>query len=173
MIILLTGGSGCGKSTFAERLVDAMPKENRIYIATMQVYDEESERRVARHRAQRADKGFSATIERQKDLGSLVLPAGSSVLLEDLPNLLANEMFDGGDWTRIVPGLRALSERCKNLVMVTNDVFSDGVTYAPSTREYLRRMAQVIAGAAALADSVAEVVYSIPVPIKGGLPPCV
>ncbi len=69
--------------------------------------------------------------------------------------------------------MRALSERCKNLVMVTNDVFSDGVTYAPSTREYLRRMAQVNAGAAALADSVAEVVYSIPVPIKGGLPPCV
>ena len=172
MIVLLTGGSGCGKSTYAERLVDAMPRENRIYIATMQVYDEESRRRVARHRAQRADKGFCATLERQKDLGALSVPEGSTVLLEDLPNLLANEMFDGGDIARILPGLRALSARCANLLMVTNDVFSDGVTYAPSTQEYLRRMAQVNAGAAALADCVLEVVYSIPVPIKGGLPPC-
>ena len=169
MIVLLTGGSGCGKSTYAEKLVAAMPREKRVYIATMQVYDEESERRVARHRAQRAGKGFE-TVERQKDLGALDLPRGSTALLEDLPNLLANEMFDGGDWTRIVPGLHALARRCANLVIVTNDVFSDGVHYPPATDDYVRRLARVNAGAAALADCAAEVVYSIPVPIKGELP---
>ena len=169
MIVLLTGGSGCGKSTYAEKLVAAMPEDRRVYIATMQVYDEESVRRVARHRAQRADKGFE-TIERPKDLAGLRLAPGSTALLEDLPNLLANEMFDGGDWTRILPGLRALAARCENLVMVTNDVFADGVIYPSSTDEYLRRLARINAGAAALADYAAEVVYSIPVPLKGEAP---
>ena len=46
MIWLVTGGSGCGKSTWAEKLVQSLPGEKRIYIATMQVYDQESEKRV-------------------------------------------------------------------------------------------------------------------------------
>ena len=50
MIVLLTGGSGCGKSTYAERIVASLPEKKRVYIATMQVYDEESVRRVERHR---------------------------------------------------------------------------------------------------------------------------
>ena len=169
MMVLVTGGSGCGKSTWAERCAAMSPISRRYYIATMQVYDAESERRVARHRAQRADKGFE-TVERPKDLAGLRLAPGSTALLEDLPNLLANEMFDGGDWTRILPGLRALAARCENLVMVTNDVFADGVIYPSSTDEYLRRLARINAGAAALADYAAEVVYSIPVPLKGEAP---
>lgn len=169
MIVLLTGGSGCGKSTYAEKIVDAMPREKRVYIATMQIYDEESVRRVARHRAQRADKGF-VTMECPKDLGTLEIEEGSVVLLEDLVNLTANEMFDGGDPSRIVPALESLASRCRHLVMVTNDVFSDGVQYDPSTQEYLRVLAHVNGQAARLADTVAEVVYSIPLILKGEAP---
>ena len=169
MIVLVTGGSGCGKSTWAEKLIASLPDEKRVYIATMQVYDEESVRRVARHRAQRADKGFR-TIECEKDLASADVEEGSIVLLEDLVNLMANEMFDGGDAERIVPALKALAARCRHLVMVTNDVFSDGVTYAESTQEYLRVLAEINSQAAALADCVVEVVYSIPIAVKGALP---
>ena len=169
MIVLVTGGSGCGKSTWAEKLVAAMPEKERIYIATMQVYDEESVRRVARHRAQRADKGFR-TIECEKDLAAADIPNGSVVLLEDLVNLMANEMFDGGDVKRIIPALRELSMRCTHLVMVTNDVFSDGIAYEASTQEYLRQLADINRQAAELADHVVEVVYSIPVAVKGELP---
>lgn len=169
MIVLLTGGSGCGKSTYAEKIVDAMPREKRVYIATMQIYDEESVRRVARHRAQRADKGF-VTMECPKNLGALEMEEGSVVLLEDLVNLTANEMFDGGDASRIVPALESLASRCRHLVMVTNDVFSDGVRYDPSTQEYLRVLAHVNGQAARLADTVAEVVYSIPCILKGEAP---
>ena len=169
MIVLITGGSGCGKSTWAEKLVASLPNEKRVYIATMQVYDEESVKRVARHRAQRADKGF-ATIECEKDLASVQLEDGSIVLLEDLVNLMANEMFDGGDLTRIVPALKKLAAKCRHLVMVTNEVFSDGIEYAPSTQEYLRQLAAINCEAAAMADTVVEVVYSIPICVKGELP---
>ena len=169
MTILLTGGSGCGKSTYAEKIIAAMPKEKRAYIATMQVYDEESVRRVARHRAQRADKGFF-TIECEKELASARIEDGSVVLLEDLVNLVANEMFDGGDVSRIIPALDDLAARCRHLVMVTNDVFSDGEVYSESTQEYLRVLAGINAHAAAIADCVCEVVYAIPVLLKGELP---
>ena len=54
--------------------------------------------------------------------------------------------------------------------MVTNDVFSDGVDYAESTQEYLRKLSDINRQAAGLADTVVEVVYSIPVCVKGELP---
>ena len=169
MIVLVTGGSGCGKSTWAEKLIQTLPEEKRVYIATMQVYDRESELRVERHRKQRADKGFR-TVECEKDLDSAEIPTGSAVLLEDLVNLIANEMFDNGDVSRIVPALRRLASRCKHLVMVTNDLFSDGETYSPSVQEYLRCLAEINRQAAEMADCAVEVVYSIPVPLKGELP---
>ena len=169
MIVLVTGGSGCGKSTWAERLIASMPEGQRVYIATMQVYDEESVRRVARHRAQRTHLGF-ATIECEQNLAAADIPQGSVVLLEDLVNLAANEMFSGGDVRRIVPALHDLAHRCRHLVMVTNDVFSDGGCYDESTQAYLRALAAINCSAAALADCVVEVVYSIPVALKGALP---
>ena len=169
MMILLTGGSGCGKSSYAERIISAMPNQKRVYIATMQVVDEDSVQRVARHRAQRADKGF-VTIECEKDLAMAQVEAGSVVLLEDLVNLVANEMFDGGDVSRIIPALDDLAKRCSHLIVVTNDLFSDGEVYTESVQAYLRELAAVNAHAAKLADCVAEVVYSIPVLMKGELP---
>ena len=169
MITLGTGGCGCGKSSWAERLVRSLPSGKRVYIATMQVYDRESETRVQRHRAQRAGLGFR-TVECEKDLMSARVEDGSIVLLEDLVNLTANEMFDNGDVTRIIPAIRRLAARCSWLVMVTNDLFSDGEEYSPSVQEYLRCLAEINREAAEMADSVIEVVYSIPVAVKGELP---
>ncbi len=170
MIALITGGSGCGKSTWAERLVDTLPWENRYYIATMRIYDEESVKRVERHRRQRAEKGFM-TLECPLSIDSDAVAEGSTVLLEDLPNWLANEMFDeAGSVGRIVPGLDALARKCQHLIIVSNDVFSDGVIYEASTQEYIRHLAAINRAAAALADLVAEVVYSVPIILKGEAP---
>ena len=57
-----------------------------------------------------------------------------------------------------------------HLIMVTNDLFSDGETYSSSVQEYLRCLAEINRQAAILADHVIEVVYSIPVALKGELP---
>ena len=166
MIVLVIGGSGSGKSAYAERLVKELSDENRVYIATMRVWDRESEIRVARHRAQRAELGF-ATIECPADLGAIQLPDNATVLLEDVPNLVANEMFDaGGDVHRIIPALQKLAGSCKNLVMVTGNVFADGGSYDPETLEYMRLLAEVNAAAAVIADCGVEVVYTIPVPFS-------
>ena len=167
MIALITGGSGCGKSTWAEKFVQTL-SGRRFYIATMQVVDDECRARVARHRAQRDGLGFE-TIERPRDIGSAPVETGSTALLECLPTLLAGEMF-GGDSERVLPGLFHLMDVCENLVVVTNDVFSDGMDYDPETRAYIRKLAEVNRAVARRADLVAEVVFSIPVALKGAIP---
>ena len=169
MILLVTGGSGCGKSTWAEAQITALEGDKRVYLATMLARDGESLRRVARHRAQRRNMGFE-TLEQPMDVASADIAPGSVVLLEDLVNLTANEMFEGGDVSRVVPALEALAARCRHLVMVTNDVFSDGVRYSDSVNAYLRALAGINRAAAQMSDRVVEVVYSIPVPLKGELP---
>ena len=73
MLTLVIGGSASGKSAFAERLAvqSGLP---RFYVATMRVWDTESERRVARHRDMRREKRFD-TLECPIGLDRLILPA--------------------------------------------------------------------------------------------------
>ena len=166
MIALVTGGSGCGKSTWAEKFIQGLDGR-KFYIATMQVVDEECRARVARHRLQREGLGFE-TLEMATDIGSAKIEPGSAALVECLPTLMANEMF-GGDPERVLPGLTRLMDTCAHLVVVTNDVFSDGMSYDLETTAYIRKLAQVNRAVAERADLVVEVVFSIPVVLKGAL----
>ena len=58
MIELVYGGSGSGKSEFAEKLILDSECENRFYIATMKIFDDEGKKRVERHRKLRGNKNF-------------------------------------------------------------------------------------------------------------------
>ena len=184
MFIVVTGGSGSGKSAYAEDKILGFGAGRRFYVATMQCFDRESRERVARHRRMRAGKGFE-TIERQLDLAGLVLPvlkesAGgdaqcaperTSVLLECMSNLAANEMFDpagagDGALRAIELGIDSLLKQCDNLVVVTNEIFSDGVSYAPETRAYQKLLGEINRYMAARADEAVEVVCGIPVFLK-------
>ena len=80
MMILVTGGSGSGKSAFAEDCVVSFGKTDRIYIATMYPFDEESRKRVQRHRKMRQGKGFE-TVECYTGLDKIRLPENCTVLL--------------------------------------------------------------------------------------------
>ena len=194
MITLVTGGSGSGKSAYAESLLYSC-EGIRYYIATMQIYDAEGEKKVERHRKLRAGKGF-LTIESPMNVGKIqFVCAGEpgqaqyrqeaerkgqcssekkSALLECMSNLTANEMFtkDGMKSEeevveKIVSEIQTLSQKLDNLVIVTNNVFEDGVIYDAGTMEYLRALGRINAVLAHLADRVAEVVVGIPVELKG------
>ena len=172
MMILLTGGAACGKSSFAESLCLCSPLP-RYYLAAMQPYGEEGALRVARHRRLRDGKGF-LTIERYRDYASLVLPERGTVLLECICNLTANEMFDSeGKMTdpreKVVEGVKAVAAQCDRLFVITNDVGSDGIGYDGSTAEYVRALGEINARLAAMADTVIEMVAGIPITIKGEL----
>ena len=89
MIVLVIGGSGSGKSEFAETICMELPAEEKCYIATMQAFDDESRARIAKHRKARSGKGFE-TIEQGTHLEAVCLPGGCTALLECMSNLVAN-----------------------------------------------------------------------------------
>ena len=172
MLILVSGGAGSGKSAFAESLVVSSGLEKRVYLATMQVGDGESVRRVERHRAMRAGKGFS-TLECPSGLDRREVPAGSAVLLEDLSNLYANEYFGpagrDGAFDRVLAGVERAAGQAGLLVVVTNELFSDGGDYDAVTLDWLTGLAALNRALAARAERVYEVVCGIPVAWKEDL----
>ena len=167
MFVLVTGGSGSGKSAYAEDRVLSFGEGNRIYIATMFPFDKESEKRVERHRNMRAGKGFE-TIECYTGLKEVSLPENSVVLLECMSNLTANEMFqENGAHERtveeIMEGVLHIREQAKHLIIVTNEIFSEAFSYEGETQIYQAYLGTINQKMAELADDVVEVVYGIPV----------
>ena len=193
MLHIVYGGSASGKSSYAESFAMSLQGEGRLlYIATMYPYkwntmeiDPETMQRIERHRAMRADKGFD-TVECYRHVEHIVAKRQDVLLLECMSNLLANEMYlepdsnAGSDMAetmspvsnKIVQALIDLSTRVQELVIVTNDVFSDGgsLTYDESTREYVKNLAEINCALAREAATVTEVVCGIPVIVKKNHP---
>lgn len=212
--ILVTGGAASGKSKYAEKRIrelfaaSALPGKRLLYLATMQRDGSpETDRRIARHRQQRQGRGFE-TLERSCCLET-VRPSNSAeneaadfsgcfILLEDLGNLLANEMYspagrlsgpgaanrDGADGVLqqeedaageenalcryILDPLRRLAEEAEALLIVSNEIFTDGGDYAPETLRYIRCLGRLHDLLSETADEVTEVVCGLPLQIKRG-----
>ena len=191
MVYLVTGGSGSGKSAYAESLLSGFEHiDNRYYIATMQVYGDEGKKRVERHRRLRAGKGF-LTVEQTVQIGEAIEKFWieesdervkekidmqytalntAAAIVECVSNLTANEMFDEkGQRSEqevvdsVVLGLKQLAKSVQELVIVTNNVFDDGISYDESTMSYIRALARINIELAKWADEVTEVIAGIPV----------
>lgn len=177
-LILVTGGSGSGKSAFAERTLLSQGTGRPVYLATMDQRDGESLRRIERHRAMRQRHGAAAgksfvTLERPVDIGGAAVETGDCVLLEDLGNLLSNEIWSpagAGEQAEpsILTGIDSILERAALLVVVTNEIFSDGTEWTGDMERYVRSLGRLNQALAARAEAVVEVVCGIPVYHKGG-----
>lgn len=183
MLYVITGGSGSGKSAYAERLMQESGALHKYYLATMQPWGKEAEQRIAKHKKMREGKGF-VTVEVYHHLEELSLEAGEeernvparaeerAVLLECMSNLAANEQFQVGGSDeeivgRIIRGIGHLKACARVVIVVTNEVFSDGQDYEEETLRYIKLLGQVNRRLAAMADRVTEVVYGIAVEVKG------
>ena len=165
MLLFILGGSGSGKSAYAEDQVVRSGLSPRLYIATMEPFGAEAEARIARHRKMREGKSFT-TMECPRNLEALPVPPGGVALLEDLTNLFANEWFGGspeGAAERVLRGLDRLRDTAALTVVVGNDLFADGLPYDEDTRRYLRALVDLHQKVAARADGVYEVVCGIPI----------
>ena len=174
MIELVYGGSGSGKSAFAES--EAVNKSSgcRYYLATMNSSDDESKKRIRRHQELRKGKGFF-TIEAPYDIGeaSSRIEKDSTVLLECLSNLVANEMFRGGNIIgidavveKVFKDIKEVERNCSSLIIVSNNIFEDGTEYDEVTRNYMKALAVLNIKLAEEADVFYEVVSGNPCRIK-------
>ncbi len=182
MMVLVVGGSGSGKSSYAEELAVSLAQESvektamkKYYLATMRVFDEEGRAKADRHRKSRKGKGF-LTIEQPTAISGALdqMETGErTVLLECISNLTANEMFSGDNvrtkmqvMEDILCGIKLLKEQTTHLVVVGNNVFEDGIAYDETTTEYIHAMGMIQQKLAAMADRAVEVAAGIPIIIK-------
>ena len=176
-LIIVTGGSGSGKSSFAEKALLRLSQGRAVYLATMERSGDESLRRIERHRAMRARHGEDAgrqfvTVERSTDIGGAEILSGDAVLIEDLGNLLANEIWSpqgAGEKAAeaAIAGVLALAEKAQLVVAVTNQIGADDGDYPQETIDYVVKLGQANAAITARADAAVEVVCGIPVILKG------
>lgn len=170
MFTLIIGGSASGKSEYAEQQVLTLPGQ-RVYIATLEPWDDECRKRIRKHQNARAQRGFM-TLECYRGLSRLAVPGGSNVLLDGLGNLVAAELYSpqGRGTAEILAGTEHLLEQCCHLTMVADEVFSGGRDYEGDTLRYLREMGALHRALARRADRVIEVVCGIPNILKEAAP---
>lgn len=170
MIVVFIGGSGSGKSEFAENTAVQVNSGELVYIATMQPFDEESKMRVKRHQSMRQGKNFR-TIECVTGLSNVKVEKNTTALLECVSNLVANEMFaqDGAKENTLVAvqqGIVQLAEQTAQLLVVTNNIFEDGFQYEEETTRYRKLLGEINRWLCQIADRAVEVVHGIPIEIK-------
>lgn len=173
MLILITGGCKNGKSGIAEKIITSY-NSKRFYIAAMMPFGSEAFEAIERHRKIRRNKHFE-TIEKYTDIHEINIPENSSVLLECISNLCANEMFENkveNPTDKIISGILKINNCAEIFVIVTNQVGEDGIEYTKETMNFIKNIGEINRTISEKADCVIEAVYGIPIALKGELPPC-
>jgi len=140
-LILISGENNSGKSVFAEKLIGQM-KGKRYYIATMVPCTEDNYIRIEKHKKQREQFGFQ-TLEVPYCMQDAAVESDSVILLEDVSNLLANNIFEkntGADY--VFRDICNLLGRCRLVVAVTiSGIKNNG--YDAETSEYISSLNEI------------------------------
>lgn len=168
--ILVLGGARSGKSRFAEGLARDTSLD-RFYLATGRAWDDEMRARIATHRTDRADDGWTTHEEPLDLVGALkMLDQPDRVILVDCLTLwLTNLMMEEGrhvdaDGAALAA---ALADFQATVIFVSNEV---GLGIVPENkmarafRDHAGRLHQAIAAQAA---EVYFVAAGLPLKMKG------
>jgi len=180
VIVFISGGVRSGKSSFAEQCAKTIAQEtcSLHYIATAMRTDKEMEARIAHHQHERQYDRWQ-TWEQPYDL-DVLLPIFSErhvVLLDCLTNLWANELFRDDEWNvhvkvpRIAQQIKQLGEKVKALIVVSNELFCDGVPKERGTYAYMHGLGLLHQHIAAWSDVAILMKYGLPI-VKKGRWPC-
>lgn len=178
MITLVTGGARSGKSTFAEAMLEG--KDDVTYIATSQVFDEEMEDRVKKHKSRRPKEW--KTWESPFELKNCPYKNGN-YLVDCLTLFTSNHLFKVlKDGDHVSPSMQEeIEENIKNeifqicqearrskanLILVTNEVGSSIVPDNHISRVFRDIQGRINQYSGSLADKVYLVVCGQGVLIK-------
>ncbi len=159
-VVVVGGGVRSGKSRFA---LDLALKcgTRRTFVATAQAFDDEMKARIARHRAERADR--FETVEVPIELSESLRRLDTEVVLVDCLTLwLSNLLLRGDEEAQIDRAVEelvdVLGRRRFHVVVVTNEV---GMGIVPDSR--LGRVFRDVAGRAhqRLATIADEIYFAV------------
>lgn len=168
MVVTVTGAASSGKSCAAENIAVKLGGR-KGYFAAMKPFGAEGALRIERHRRQREGKGFR-TVECWHDFDGISFDAFDTVLLECVPNLLANAFFEEGfkDWRITAARVEKAVKSVKNTVIVTGDVFSECCGCGGDINAYIEALGRINFRLAEISGVVIESVAGIPFYLKGG-----
>lgn len=176
MIVFVSGGARCGKSSFAESLSIRLSEQNRgsqkFYLATAQETDAEMSARIKSHVKQRHATGYARwkTIEEPYLLYEAIEKVGQKgdvVLIDCLTTWVSQVRYSLG-WslstiTKHLYTLMAYSrEKNIDVIFVSNDVNEGNIQPSASVRDYLSVLESVHHQVVQQADNVIQMVAGIP-----------
>jgi adenosylcobinamide kinase/adenosylcobinamide-phosphate guanylyltransferase len=115
-LVFITGGARSGKSRYAQQLALQL-SNNPVYLATARHWDDDFEKRIQRHRAERDERWIS--IEEEKNISDLSL--SGKVIVMDCVTLWLTNFFTDTKYD-----IEASLEQCKaeiDKLDITNNTF--------------------------------------------------
>lgn len=166
-IILITGGSRSGKSTYAEKLALSL-SDSPVYMATARIWDEEFKQRVIAHQQRRGPEW--SNIEENKYLSRHAL-AEKVVLVDCVTLWCTNFFFDlNADVQVALDALQKefdlLTRQNAIFIFVTNEIGMGGVSPNEIQRKFTDVQGWMNQYIAARADKVICMISGIPLQIK-------
>lgn len=166
-VILITGGSRSGKSSYAEQLALSL-SDAPVYLATARIWDEEFRERVRRHQERRGPQWTNIEEEKQLSLHDL---SGRVVVIDCLTLWATNFFFDlDSDVDAALDALKAEFDRFTDqdatFLFVTNEIGMGGVSDNAVQRHFTDLQGWMNQYVASHADEVILMVSGIPVKIK-------
>ena len=167
-VVLITGGSRSGKSSYAEKLALEL-SENPVYLATARIWDEEFRERVRRHQARRGPQWTNLEEEKYLSRHSL---AGRVIVVDCLTLWCTNFFFDlKSDVDKALAAAQQEFDRFTaqdaTFLFVTNEIGMGGTSDNEIQRKFTDLQGWMNQYVASRADEVILMVSGIPVKIKG------
>lgn len=180
MTCFLSGGAKSGKSSLGQNLAVSLANGGKLYyVATMISTGAEDDDRIRRHIADRDGMGFE-TVECFRNILDCLKTAEKegTFLVDSVTSLMQNALFpaekdyvlDLNAAKQCADELAEFAGLARNVVFVSDYIYSDAVCYSETTQLYRKCLADIDRRLAQICDTVVEVTAGAYYVHKGELP---